>query len=71
MNIIKKKDEIHEFNEVDMGGLFECHGQIFMKMVDVCFEEGIYNAICLEDGKLSHFFSESKVQFVNADLIIH
>ena len=71
MNIIRKKNEKHLFNEVDIGRTFEYDNDIFMRFKDTASNGRIYNAIRLEDGKLTCFMGDEVIQFVDADLVIY
>lgn len=70
MNIIRKKNEKRLFHEADVGKIFEYDNSIFMRFKDTASNGRIYNAICLEDGKLTCFMGDELIQFVDADLVI-
>ena len=71
MNIIRKNNEKHLFNEVGIGRTFEYDNDIFMRFKETASNGRMYNAICLEDGKISCFMGDEVIQFVDADLVIY
>lgn len=71
MNIIRKKNEKHLFNEVGIGRTFEYDNDIFMRFKETASNGRIYNAICLEDGRIVCFMGDELIEFVDADLVIH
>lgn len=71
MNIIRKKNEKHLFNEVGVGKIFEYDNAIFMRFKETTANGRMYNAICLEDGTITCFMGDELIQFVNADLVIY
>lgn len=71
MNIIRKENENHLFDEVDVGEIFEYDNSIFMRFGETVSNGHVYNAICLEDGIIACFMGDEVVRFVAADLVIH
>lgn len=71
MNIIRRENENHFFDDVDVGGIFEYNNNIFMRFRETVSNGHIYNAICLEDGTITCFMGDEVVRFVDADLVIH
>lgn len=71
MNIIRKENKNHLFDEISIGGIFECGDTIFMKFREIVSNGHVYNAIGLEDGEITCFMSDEEIQPVNADLVIH
>lgn len=71
MNIIRKNDGDHFFDEVNIGGIFEYDNSIFMRFGETVSNGHIYNAICLEDGIITCFMGDEVIRFADADLVIH
>lgn len=71
MNIIRKNDGDHFFDEVDVGGVFEYDNSIFMRFGDTASNGQVFNAICLEDGIIMSFADNEEIRPVDADLVIH
>ena len=73
MNIIRKENEKHTFNEIDAGEIFEYENNIFMKFGNNASSGSIYNAICLKDGIIAclRFTGDEIVQPVTTNSVIH
>lgn len=71
MNIIRKENEEHLFDEVDVGEIFEYDNSIFMRFGETVSNDYVYNAIRLEDGIITFFMNNDVIRFVDADLVIH
>lgn len=71
MNIIRKKNKKNLFSEADVGRIFDHDNGIFMKFRETPSNGFIYNAICLEDGRIVCFMGDELIEFVDADLVIH
>ena len=71
MNIIRKENENHLFDEVDVGEIFEYDNSIFMRFGETVSNGHVYNAICLEDGIITCFMGDEVIRFIAADLVIH
>lgn len=58
-----------EFEELSVGDIFECAGDIFMKLrqfYDVVEEP--FNAVALKDGETEFFLDDRRVRRVEAEL---
>lgn len=70
MNIIRKENENHLFDEVNVGEVFEYDDRIFMRFGET-IDCPVSNAICLEDGIITCFLGNEEIRLINADLVIH
>ena len=72
MKITKKhNDGLTSFFAVDTGDTFLFDNHIYLKVDRIDPEEGdCINAICLNDGNVASFNSETRVKIVQAELIV-
>lgn len=71
MNIIRKENKNHLFDEVNVGEIFEYDNSIFIRIRDTTSYGNLYNAVCIEDGVVTYFMDDDVIQFIDADLVIH
>ena len=76
MKVINKRaDEFVPFSELNLGDLFECDGQILMKVTECTYKEGLadttVNSIDVSCGCFHFYFNKSEmVKKVNGTLMI-
>lgn len=72
MNIVYTcQQKAHEFREVTTGDVFMFKENLYMRIQNVNFCDGLrYNAVTLKDGFLMTFKDTDNVAVIDADLVI-
>ena len=74
MQVEIKKPSVVDFNKIEVGELFYANEDVFMRIKE--FKDGdgalggVFNAICLNDGKFALYASLDRVNKVSGKLVV-